>query len=72
MQGTGNQVEDRGRGNSQEDGKTKRQIDKTAMQLTWEQPFQTGAEGLMEKTGWDTFYRAARVWENWQEIESKP
>lgn len=36
MQRTGNQVQNRGRGNSQEDGKTKCQTDKIAKQHTWE------------------------------------
>lgn len=51
VQRAGNQSQDRGRGNSQQDGKSKCQTDKVARQHTWEQPFQTGAQGLMGKAG---------------------
>lgn len=61
IQGTGNQAWDRGRGKSKENGKTRRQIDKTARQHIQNQQSQTGAKGLMGKTGWRYFTKLLKV-----------
>ena len=61
IQGTGNQAWDMGRGKSEENGKMKCQIDKTAMQHIQDQQSQTRAERLMGKTGWRDFTKLLKV-----------